>query len=74
MTTTTRRRRKYKTKIEYEKELDLMRRKASKWLEDHPGVHNRDVDDAAMLMFRQKWINAKNGLRLVTKFPDREGR
>lgn len=62
--------RRYKTVIEYEKELALMRKKAQVKIDD--GTLPGEVDEVAMLMFQNRWVVAKSKLRLVKQFPERE--
>lgn len=64
-------RRRYKTVVEYEKEIAQMRKKAKKVI-DRGRLKNMKVDEAALLIFQNRWVLAKNKLRLVKQFPERE--
>jgi len=63
--------RRYKTVVEYEKDLARMRKKAKEKL-DGGALKGMKIDDAAHLIFQNRWVIAKNKLRLVKQFPERE--
>ena len=66
----TQKRRRYKTIAEYEKDIAFMHRKAQVFM-DEKGLSGT-VEQNAQVMFRGRYTNAVNGLRILKERPELE--